>query len=153
MRRANSFFSSHICSRCRLRDAAAGLFLFLFCTADRLTTEMFSSHGLHFGVEGAATLEVGAGNSFPQSRSKGEAVTKLSFSFKSKGGAVTKLSSASSFSFSSTSNFCFSSSTQERYSSLSFSLVTYQSSSDKKSFPQCLSSSAVSNQFSFSATL
>ena len=67
MRRANSFFSSHICSRCRLGDAAPGLFLFLFCRADRLTTQMFSSQGLHIGVEGAATEGVGAGNSFPQS--------------------------------------------------------------------------------------
>ena len=42
--RAISFFSCHICSRRQLRAAAAGLFLFLFCTADRLTLETFSSH-------------------------------------------------------------------------------------------------------------
>ena len=78
VRRAISFFSCHICSRRQLRAAAAGLFLFLFCTADRLTLETFSSQGLHIDAEGAATEGVGAGNSFPQSRSKGEVVTRLS---------------------------------------------------------------------------
>ena len=43
-RRALSFFSCHCWSRRRLRAAAAGLLLFLFCTdADRLTTSSFSS--------------------------------------------------------------------------------------------------------------
>ena len=109
MRRAISFFSCQICNRRRLRAAAAGDLLFLFCTADRLTTEVYSSHGLHTGVEGAATIGVGAGNSFPQSRSKGELVTKLCL--------------VSTFSSSTSSNFCLSSSTHERYSSLFFSLV------------------------------
>ena len=38
MRRAISFFSCQICNRRRLRAAAAGDLLFLFCIADRLTT-------------------------------------------------------------------------------------------------------------------
>ena len=128
MRWAKSFFSCQICNRRRLRAAAAGDLLFLFCTADRLTTELFSSHGLHTGAEGAAIAEVGAGNSFPQSRSRGEAVV------------LSKLSSALALSFSSFRILVFSSSTQERYSSLSFSLEmaqrgggTSQSSSLKKS--------------------
>ena len=65
LRRLLSFFPCHCCKRCRLRAFAAGLLLFLFCTAaDRLTFSFSSSssHGLHTGVEGAATTGVGAGN-------------------------------------------------------------------------------------------
>ena len=48
VRRALSIFSCHIWSRRRLQAAAVGLLLFLFClAADKLTTWMFSSHGLH----------------------------------------------------------------------------------------------------------